>query len=134
MGKITTLVTGYQQLVRAYVMTCTNGGCPNYRQSLEGQICASCKRSLHSAEITKVVEEVQFEEPLQTQYQAPCVKVELNLPLVTAIKAQVDKIKESVRATHGSDIPEQFKDLWIALPNSLRFIACCIKLSKLCHL
>ncbi len=115
-GKITTLVTGYRQFVRAYVMTCTNGGCPNYRQSLEGQICASCKRSLHSAEITKVVKEVQFEEPLQTQYQAPCVKVELNPPLVTAIQARLNEIKESIRATHGNDIPEQFKDLWDCPP------------------
>jgi len=111
-GKITTLVTGYQQLVRAYVMTCTNGGCPNYRQSLEGQTCASCKCSLHSAEITKVVEEVQFEEPLQTQYQSPCVKVELNPPLVSAIHARLNEIKESVRTTHGNDIPDQFKHLW----------------------
>jgi len=115
-GEITTLVTGYQLLNRKYGLTCKNEKCSKYRQALEGKSCPNCKRALHSSEITKVIDSVEFEQPYQTQYQAPCVHVEMNEPLSSALKAQMNQIKEKISATYGDDIPEHLKQLWRCAP------------------
>ncbi len=110
-GEITTLVTGYQLLNRTYGLTCKNQLCSKYRQALEGKNCPECKRSLHSSEVTKVTESVEFEQPYQTQYQAPCVQLEMNQPLSSALIVQMNQIKSKISATYGDDIPEQLKQL-----------------------
>lgn len=115
-AEITTLVTGYKLLTREYGQTCKNEKCPNYRCSLQGKTCPSCKRPLKSAEVTKVKEEIQFEQPYRTHYQAPVVKIEINPPLIAALQTQMSKIKEHLRAGHDNNIPEQFKDLWTHSP------------------
>lgn len=111
-GEITTIVTGYQLLTREYGLTCTNGKCQNYHQPLQGRTCSSCKGGLHTAEITKVKQEMQFDPPYQTRYQAPCVKIEVNQPLEEALQAEINKIKSNIRATYVNNIPDEFKDLW----------------------
>lgn len=116
-GEISTIVTGYRLLNRKYAITCTNAQCPSYRDpSLEGKTCRDCKRPLHSAEITKVTELVEFEQPYHTQYQAPCLKVEINPALLSSLQGVVSQLKEKISSTHGNDIPEQFRDLWSCTP------------------
>jgi DEAD/DEAH box helicase domain-containing protein len=115
-AEITTLVTSYKLLTREYGQTCKNEKCPNYRCSLQGKTCPSCKRPLKSAEVTKVKEEIQFEQPYRTHYQAPVVKIEINPPLIAALQTQMSKIKEHLRTTHDNNIPEPFKDLWTHSP------------------
>jgi DEAD/DEAH box helicase domain-containing protein len=111
-GEITTLVTGYQLLNRKYGLTCKNPQCSKYRQPLEGKSCPNCRRALHSSEIIKVVDNIKFEQPYQTQYQAPCVRVEINQTLSEALEAQMNQIKENIRATYGDDLPDHLKQLW----------------------
>jgi DEAD/DEAH box helicase domain-containing protein len=115
-GEITTLVTGYKLLNRKYGLTCKNNQCSKYRQPLEGKSCPNCRRALHSSEIIKITDSVEFEQPYQTQYQAPCVRVEINQPLSKALEAQMHQIKEKIGATHGDDIPEHLKQLWRCAP------------------
>ncbi len=115
-GKINTVVTGYKLFSREYGITCTNERCRNYRSSLKGKTCSLCKRLLHSSEITKTKEEIEFPKPYQTQYQAPYVLVEVNPPLRKALMSQVVEIKESIKATQGGNIPDEFKDLWTCAP------------------
>ena len=115
-GEITSLVSGYKLLTREYGLTCTNAKCRNYRQPLKGRSCSACGRPLQSAEITKVKQEVAFEQPYQTQYQAPVVKVEVNKGVVKAVSAEVNRLKESIKAQYGDNIPNSFKDLWVSAP------------------
>lgn len=115
-GEITSLVTGYKLLTREYQLTCTNFKCRNYHQPLPGEKCSLCRRQLHFAEITKVKQEVIFEQPYQTRYQAPLVKVEVNKGLREAISAEVNHLKKSILAEYGNNIPGLLKDLWSATP------------------
>ena len=115
-GEITTLVTGYQLLKRTSGLTCLNNLCSKYRQALEGKNCPECKRALRSSEITKVTDSVEFEQPYQTQYQAPCVQVEMNERLSEALSLQMNKIKSKISATYGDDIPDHLKQLWRCAP------------------
>lgn len=112
-GEITTLVTGYRLLTRKYGMACTTARCQGYRQPFEGKTCPFCKRSLHPSEITTLTQSVAFEQPYKTQYQAPCVKVEINPPLLSALQAQVGKIKAGMEAKYGDDIPDCLNQLRI---------------------
>lgn len=114
-GEITTFVSGYQLLAREYESTCTNKQCPNYHKPLQVKTCSSCKQPLHPAEINKVKQETKFEQPYKTQYQAPCVKVEVNQPLRSALQAQITKIKENT-AKHSAGIYSEFIDLWSCAP------------------
>ena len=114
-GEITSLVTGYKLLTREYQQTCTNFKCPNYHQPLKGQAC-SCGRPLRFAEITKVKQEVVFEQPYQTQYQAPVMKVEVNPGVIEAVSTEVNRLKSSIKATHGDTVPNSLKDLWASKP------------------
>jgi len=86
-GEITSLVTGYQLLSREYQITCS-----------------------------QVKQEVAFEQPYLTQYQAPIVKVEVNSGVVKAISAEVNHLKSSLLAEYGDNIPDSFKDLWVSTP------------------
>lgn len=115
-GEITTLVTGYKLLNRKHGLTCKNDKCSKYRQELEGKNCPECKRALHSSEITKITDSVEFEQPYQTQYQAPCVHVEMNEPLSDALHKQMNQIKEKISSTYGKDIPDHLKQLWRCPP------------------
>lgn len=115
-GEINTLVTGYRLMTREYGMTCTNKKCSRFRTPLEGKTCAGCKRSLHPLEITKLQQEIQFERPYQTQYQAPYIKVELNPQMLKALQSQVGQIKEHIRAKCGDHISDEFKSLWTCAP------------------
>ncbi|MCC5670527.1 DUF1998 domain-containing protein [Nostoc sp. CHAB 5784] len=111
-GEITNSVTGYRLMKRTYGMTCKNQRCANYKKPLEGKSCSLCKRSLSSAEVTKLQKEVAFEEPYVTKYQAPCVLVEINEPLQKALQVQVNKYKQEIMTSNGGEVPEQYQTLW----------------------
>ena len=118
-GEITNSVTGYRLMKRTYGRTCKNQSCSNYKKPLEGKTCPQCKRPLYSAEVTNLQSEVAFEQPYITKYQAPCVKVELNEGLQTAIATEVNRCKKELIEYYGEyhEIPEQLKALWTSAPD-----------------
>ena len=117
-GEITNSVTGYRLMKRTYGRTCKNQGCSNYKKPLQGKTCSKCKSPIYSAEVTSLQSEVEFEEPYTTKYQAPCVLVEVNEELQTAITTEVSSYKKEILQRYGEykDIPEQFKALWTSSP------------------
>ena len=72
-GQVTSSVTGYRSCVREYAQTCTSSGCRNNNRSLTGKLCSACGRRLQYAELTTVVDTVEFEKPYRTQYETPIV-------------------------------------------------------------
>jgi len=120
-GEISTYVTGYRLLTRENGITCTNKKCSKYHSPLQGKTCPDCKHPLHPSELTKLQQEISFEQPYQTQYQAPYVKVELNPPLLQALQTKVSQIQENIRATQGGAIPNQFESLWTCAPEFIPF-------------
>lgn len=97
---------------RTYGMTCKNQRCGNYKKPLEAKTCSLCRHPLGAAEVTKLQSEVAFEEPYVTQYQAPCVLVEINEPLQKALQIQVNKYKQEIMTSNGGEVPEQYQTLW----------------------
>ena len=111
-GEIASSVVGFKLMVREYAATCMNPKCASFRSALNGKLCSNCKKVLRMAEITKVREEVSFEQPYQTRYRAPVVCLELNSSLREALQAEVDRAKTELKATHGDEIPEPVRALW----------------------
>jgi DEAD/DEAH box helicase domain-containing protein len=111
-GEITTSVTGYRLMKRTYGKTCKNKQCVNFKKSLEGNSCLKCRRQLYSAEVTTLQNEIMFELPFVTKYQAPCVLIDLNEPLKKALRSQVNILKQDIITQYGSNIPEIYQPLW----------------------
>ncbi|AFZ22044.1 DEAD/DEAH box helicase [Allocoleopsis franciscana] len=114
-GKITSSVTGYKLCVKQYAPTCVNRSCRQYHQPLSGKSCSVCGQRLKSMELVTVIDEVEFEEPLQIQYQAPIVKVEANSAAVVAMIERVRQLKEQVRSA-ADVIPPLYASLWESSP------------------
>ena len=63
------------------------------------------------------MEEVQFESPLQTAVSSAVCEGRVEPAFSEQqFRARLNEIKENIRATHGNNIPEQFKDLWDCAP------------------
>ncbi|WP_228062079.1 DEAD/DEAH box helicase, partial [Coleofasciculus sp. LEGE 07081] len=116
-GEITTVVKGYKILSRDYRLTCTNVTCLNYHQPLSGKACSVCRRQLYYAEVTQVKEEVPFQQPYRSNYQAPVVKVEINPGVVEAVVEKVNVLKSEIKAEYGNAIPDVLKELWTSSPD-----------------
>lgn len=114
-GKITSSVTGYKLCVKQYAPTCVNRSCRQYHQPLFGKFCHVCEQRLKSMELVTVIDEVEFDEPLQTQYQAPIVKVEANSAAIFVMTEKVKTIKEQVRSA-ADIIPPMYAPLWESSP------------------
>ncbi len=115
-GEITSRVSGYKLLTRTEQLSCTNFKCRNYHQPLTGRSCSACGRPLRRAEVTKVIDTFIFESPLETQYQAPVVKVEVNRGVVEAVSSEVNRLKAEIKSQHGGSIPDPLKSLWLSPP------------------
>lgn len=111
-GEITSSITGYKLFSHEYRLTCTNQRCYAYRLPLEGKHCPKCHHSLRYAEITQIKQEVSFPTPYQIKYQAPIVKLEINLGVVAAIKTETDRLRSEIIKQYNQDIPEPLKPLW----------------------
>lgn len=115
-GEIASQVTGYKLSKREYRQTCTNVRCRCHRQPLEGKVCPSCRCSLKSSEINKLIQIEKFDPPYQTQYQAPVVKVEVNPGIVAAVAGEVNRQKASAISQYGNDVPQELKGLFESDP------------------
>ncbi|NEQ31121.1 MAG: DEAD/DEAH box helicase, partial [Leptolyngbya sp. SIO4C5] len=115
-GEISSLVTGYTLFERKQSLLCLNSRCRRYRQSLSGSTCPSCHRPLRLGEMTQPKETITFEQPYQTQYQAPIVRAEINAPLAQALTKQVRTIQAQIRAETDGTGPELTDPLWERVP------------------
>ncbi|BDA73396.1 DEAD/DEAH box helicase-like [Calothrix sp. PCC 7716] len=111
-GEITTSVTGYRLMKRIYGKTCKNQQCANFKKSLEGNSCPKCRRQIYAAEVITLQDEIVFETPLVTKYQAPCVLIDLNEGVKKALREQVSRLKQEIIQKYGNSIPEIYQPLW----------------------
>ena len=114
-GAIASSVTSYKLCVKQYAPTCVNRSCRNYHQPLTGKSCSPCGQRLKSMELIQVIDEVEFDKPLQTQYKTPIVKVEMNAHALKAMIEWVTSLKEQVRDSHDV-IPSIYTPLWESSP------------------
>ncbi|MEM9540752.1 MAG: helicase-related protein [Cyanobacteria bacterium P01_E01_bin.42] len=75
-GEVSHSISGYQVLVKEYEQTCLNRKCVNYREALPGRkFCPVCGRRSRRAELTKVVDEVEFEQPYAIRFTTPIAQI-----------------------------------------------------------
>lgn len=114
-GEITASVTGYKLCDRQYQPSCVNYSCSNYRRPLSGHSCSICGQQLKNIEFVTLVEEIEFDEPYQSQYKAPIVRVETNGDTNTLLNTTVEQLKTQISSTH-EPIPVELEPLWKASP------------------
>ena len=78
-GEISQSVRGYQLLLRQYDLTCFNRRCLKFKEPLAThKTCPVCGRQTRRSELTKVIEEVEFENPYRLQFTTPIVQIIIN--------------------------------------------------------
>lgn len=111
-GEISQQVTGYQLLTRSYKLTCLQKKCVNYKEGLnERTHCPACGKRLRKAELTTVLNEVEFERPYAIKFSTPVVQISVSesvnrywQEIVVRTRTQLLQAKQP--------IPTNYQQLW----------------------
>ena len=125
-GEISNSVTGYQSLSKIRTKACTKLRCSRYHEPVSGDNCPICSSSTRLTDVSKVEKEDQFETPFSTSYEAPVLKVEMNLELAKPIQEYANQLKLLAEERFGKDIPTVLLPLFKSEPVALT-------LHSLCH-
>ncbi|MBD0302807.1 MAG: DEAD/DEAH box helicase, partial [Tolypothrix sp. T3-bin4] len=111
-GEISQLVTGYQLLTRNYELTCLNRKCVNYREPLSKcTTCPVCGKRTRSAELTSVLNEVNFEQPYEIKFATPVLQISLNSPVECYLQQVVTATRQELLQSQ-QPIPPGYQQLW----------------------
>jgi len=111
-GEISQLVTGYQLLTRNYELTCLNRKCVNYREPLSKcTACPVCGKRTRSAELTSVLNEVNFEQPYEIKFTTPVLQISLNSPVQCYLQHVVTATRQELLQSQ-QPIPPGYQQLW----------------------
>ena len=115
-GSVSERVNGYAELELSYAPTCANCSCSVYNQAQpENQRrCKNCHQSLSNRLTTKTIDEVEFDEPLVTSFEAPVLRIEVNQVLAQAISDRATAIREELLAQYQTpeNVPEQLSGVF----------------------
>jgi DEAD/DEAH box helicase domain-containing protein len=119
-GTIGNQVSGYQETLLIYAPTCINRQCSYYYvpQTPQATNCPKCKRQLKKLLSTKVIDDVTFDQSLETNYEAPILGIEVNDILAKEIINYHQQIKQSLRTIYGNpdNIPHQIATVFDCEP------------------
>jgi DEAD/DEAH box helicase domain-containing protein len=119
-GTISEQVGGYDELKLLYAPTCTQRACPAWGepQPKERQKCCQCGQRLSQRLTTKVLEKISFNEPLITSFEAPIMRIEVNLPLSTAIAKIASQLRDKFLSRYRTEeeIPRELSPLFECHP------------------
>ena len=111
-GEISQLVTGYQLLTRNYELTCLNRKCVNYKEHLpKCTACPVCGKRTRSAELTSVLNEVNFEQPYEIKFATPVLQISFNSPVECYLQQVVTATRQELLQSQ-QQIPPGYQQLW----------------------
>src|ERR687886_372525 len=111
-GEISQLVTGYQLLTRNYELTCLNRKCVNYREPLpKCTACPVCGKRTRSAELTSVLNEVNFEQPYEIKFATPVLQISFNSPVECYLQHVITATRQELLQSQ-QPIPPGYQQLW----------------------
>lgn len=119
-GKIEEKVSGYDELRLLYAPTCRDRACQAFGepQPAKRRSCHCCHQNLSQGLTSKVIETITFDEPLCVSFEAPILRIEVNLVLATAIADKASQLQENLLARYQTekDIPRELTDLFKCAP------------------
>lgn len=118
-GTISEKVLGYHEEQLIYAPVCTNRSCTVFHlPQPKKHKCQRCHRKLVDRLTIKELGEVMFENPLVTSFEAPILRIEINLPLAQSIFDYAAQLKEELIKEWGcqEDIPEQLATVFAVNP------------------
>lgn len=119
-AEITESVSGYLLKKRVWTTTCKNPKCDRFQSEVPGKTCPQCDRALSVSELIKIVDRIVFEEAYQVEYQAPCLTIELNEPVRSALSDRANSCRREILKKYDLDrIPPSLKSLWQAKPEEI---------------
>ena len=90
---------GYQLLQKKYELTCLNSKCLKYKESLHNlNFCPFCQQKTKRAELSWLVDEPSFAEPLTNELNTICTKIELDLNFYQQLQPAINNIKQELQA------------------------------------
>ena len=94
---------GYQLLQKRYELTCLNPKCLKYKEPLHNlSFCPFCQQKTKRAELSWLIDEHSFAEPLTNELNTICTKIELDPNFYQQLQPAIDKIKQEQRS-HSPD-------------------------------
>ena len=124
-AEITNHVTGYNLISKVRTITCSHPRCSRYHQPMQSDICTACSKPTRLAEITEVEEENLFDVAYTNQYQAPVLRIEMNLELSEPLQEYANKLKQQIEKQFGTEIPSELTPLFQTEPADLALHSIC---------
>jgi DEAD/DEAH box helicase domain-containing protein len=111
-GQVNHITSGYSLMTQLYEQTCLNKHCLKYKEPLPQQHrCPLCSKLTRKAVIVQVLGEERFEQPYQTQFSAPMVKVTIDQVTQDYLRQWTQEIKRSLTQSLQT-IPSGYQQLW----------------------
>jgi DEAD/DEAH box helicase domain-containing protein len=104
-GQVSQKVKGYYEIAQLYTPVCTNRSCLRYHQpqSENKSHCGACSRKLSKKLTDKVIEEINFTEPLTTSYDSPILRIEINHKLASTIYTEAESWQKALLQKYGKE-------------------------------
>lgn len=88
---------GYQLLQKKYELTCLNPKCLKHKEPLHNlNFCPFCQQKAKRAELSWLVDEPSFAEPLTNELNTVCTKIELDPNFYQQLQPAIGKIKQEL--------------------------------------
>ncbi len=99
---------GYQLLQKKYELSCLNTKCLKYKEPLHNlNLCPICHKKTKRAELSWLIDEPNFTEPLTHQLNTICTKIELNNHFYQHLQPAINNIKQELKQ-HSPDFVWQY--------------------------
>jgi DEAD/DEAH box helicase domain-containing protein len=128
-AKIINRVIGYSSISKERAIACPHPHCALYHKPTSTAKCGKCQRVTKRLEITKVIDNNLFEPPYEIRYEAPILKVEMNLALAQPLQEYATQLKEQIKAKFGEQIPAELSFLFQTDPAYLALHSLCHQIS-----
>ncbi|MDJ0714019.1 MAG: DEAD/DEAH box helicase [Prochloraceae cyanobacterium] len=105
-GRISEIVSGYSEFEIAYGYSCQNPFCEEYRgaQPPRRQSCMSCGSKLSKQLTENKLDDIKFDEPLISSFEAPILRIEVNDCLGEAIDARGTELRKELVEKYNGQI------------------------------
>ena len=122
---------GYQLLQKKYELTCLNRKCLKYKEPLHHlSFCPFCQQKTKRAELSWLVDEPSFAEPLTNELNTICTKIELDPNFYQQLQPAIDRIKQEQRS-RSPDFVREYPLEFIVLHSFGHLILTALPLPKM---
>ncbi|MDJ0719170.1 MAG: helicase-related protein [Prochloraceae cyanobacterium] len=105
-GRVSEIVSGYSEFEIAYGYSCQNPFCEEYRgaQPPRRQSCMSCGSKLSKQLTENKLDDIKFDEPLISSFEAPILRIEVNDCLGEAIDDKGTELRKELVEKYNGQI------------------------------